>query len=192
MLSLNVPDYDSAATELIQEVLNGFMNIDPLFAGIERSFTTHQGPFRNVRGETPLDQNMFAVRGEALISWDSVSNSKVDDYIKFLVDISESQRKGLARQFFRSITEITDATGNTVDAKGKPLTFDMILDLLEKIEFGFDDDGNPLYPTLILPPKMIEQLKKIKPTAEQETRKKIILEGERIIFNAKKRSRRLS
>jgi hypothetical protein len=68
----------------------------------------------------------------------------------------------------------------------------MILDLIEKIDFGFDDEGNPIYPTLVLSPKMIEKLKTIKPTPEQEQRKKRIIEQKRAIFNAKKRTRRLS
>lgn len=192
MFSLSIPEYDSAAMQLIQEVMSGLMSVDPLFAGIEISPTAHQGPLRNVGGETPLDQGMFAVRGEGLISWDSIHNSKIDDYTKFLVNISESQRKALAREFFKNITEITDATGNKIDAKGKPLTYDMILDLLEKVEFGFDENGKPLYPTLVLPPKMIERLTQIKPTPEQELRKSKILEEKRKKFNAQKRSRRLS
>ena len=172
--------------------MNGFLNIDPLFAGIERSISVHRGPIRNVPGDTPLDQNMFKVSGDASLPWDSVRNGKIDDYVRFLVDLSESQRKSLARLFFKSISEITDVTGMTVNAKGQPLTGDMILDLLEKVEFGFDDDGNPQYPTLFLPPTLFERLKQLKPTPQQEQRKKQIIEEKRARFNASKRTRRLS
>jgi len=192
MLSLNIPEYESAAARFFAEVMHGFLNIDPLFAGIERSTTVHRGPIRNVPGDTPLDQDMFQVRGEASLSWDSVRYCKIDDYTRFLVDLSESQRKSLARHFFKSISEITDATGRSVNAKGKPLTVDMILELLEKVEFGFDDDGNPQYPTLVLPPAAIKKLKELKFTPEQEQRWKQIIEGNRARFNASKRTRRLS
>jgi len=192
MLSLNIPEYESAALRFIAEVMNGFLNIDPLFSGIERSITIHRGPIRNVPGDTPLDQSMFQVRGESSLPWESVRNCKIDDYTRFLVEISESQRKSLAKQFFRSISEITDATGRSINAKGQPLTADMILDLMEKVEFGFDDDGNPQYPTLILPPAAIEKLKELKPTPEQDQRWKQIIEEKRAKFNASKRTRRLS
>lgn len=192
MFSLNIPDYDDAAIQVIHEVINGFMNVDPLFAGVEKNFTNHQGPVRNVRGETPLDQNMDTIHGESSLSWDSIRNSNLDDYVIFLFKLSESQRKGLARFFFKNITEITDATGNTINAMGKPLTYDMILDLFEKIEIGFDDTGKPLFPTLVMPPQMIEGLKKIKPTPKQIQREKQIIEEKRAIFNAKKHTRRLS
>ena len=192
MLSLDIPEYESAAIRFIADVMNGFLNIDPLFAGIERSISVHRGPIRNVPGDTPLDQNMFKVSGDASLPWDSVRNGKIDDYVRFLVDLSESQRKSLARLFFKSISEITDVTGMTVNAKGQPLTGDMILDLLEKVEFGFDDDGNPQYPTLFLPPTLFERLKQLKPTPQQEQRKKQIIEEKRARFNASKRTRRLS
>ena len=60
------------------------------------------------------------------------------------------------------------------------------------MEFGFDDDGNPQYPTLVLPPAAIERLKKLEFTPEQEKRRKQIIEEKRARFNAGKRTRRLS
>ncbi len=192
MLSLNIPEYESASFRFIVEVIQGFLGVDPLFSGIERDYTTHRGPIRNVPGDTPLDQSMFAVSGESSISWDSIRNGKIDEYTNFLVDISESQRKSLARHFFKNISEITDVTGSTVNAKGQPLTVDLILDLIEKVEFGFDDEGNPQYPTLVLPPATIKKLKELKFTPEQEQRRKQIIEEKRARFNASTRTRRLS
>lgn len=192
MLSLNIPEYESASLRFIVEVTQGFLGVDPLFSEIERDYTTHRGPIRNVPGDTPLDQSMFEVTGESSISWDSIRTGKIDAYTDFLVDISESQRKSLARHFFKNISEITDATGQTVNAKGQPLTVDLILDLLEKVEFGFDEDGNPQYPTLVLPPAAVERLKKLKFTPEQEERRKRIIDEKHARFNASKRTRRLS
>ncbi len=154
--------------------------------------SVHQGPIRNVRGDTPLDQSMFAVRAESSISWASVRDGRIDDYTSFLADISESQRKSLAKNFFENISQITDATGQSINAKGQPLTVDLILDLIEKVEFDFDDDGNPQYPTLVIPPAAAENLKKLKFTPEQEQRREKIVEEQRARFNASKRTRRLS
>ena len=83
MLSLVIPEYESASIRFFAEVMHGFLNVDPLFAGIERSTTVHRGPIRNVPGDTPLDQDMFQVRGEASLPWDSVRNCKIDDYTRF-------------------------------------------------------------------------------------------------------------
>ena len=56
MLSLNIPEYESASLRFIAEVLRGFLSVDSLFSGIEWSTTVHRGPIRNVPGDTPLDQ----------------------------------------------------------------------------------------------------------------------------------------
>ncbi len=192
MISLNIPDYDKAGMHLIQEVMEGFMNNDQLLSGIEFGFTNHIGPIRNVRTEQQLDQKMSIVQAESSISQDSIKNSYIEDYIVFLFRLSETQRDGLKKMFFHNMAEITSATGNVVHANGKPLSYDLILDLIEKVEFGFDDDGNPQYPSLVLPPKAIEELKKIKPTAAQEKRLQRIIKNKRAEFYAKKRTRRLS
>jgi len=192
MLLLNIAEYDSAAIRFIGDIISGFLDVDPLFSGIDRETSLHKGPIRNVPGDTPLDQEMFPVSGEGLLSWDSIRDSKIEDYTQFLVEISESQRKSLAKMFFGHLSEVTDATGMTISAGGKPLTADLILDLLEKVEFGFDDAGNPKYPTLIVPPGVIERLKKVGMTPEQEKRRKQIIEDQRARYNANKRTRRLS
>jgi hypothetical protein len=192
MYSLSLPEYEAASIRLISDVLHGFMDIDPLFSGIERSTTIHQGPIRNVRGDTPLDQKMFTVHGESDIPLDSVLNGKIEDYTNFLVNISESQRKSLARNFFANMAEITEVTGQTVNAKGQPFSIDLFLDLIEKVEFGFDQEGNPQYPTVIMPPEALEKLKTLKFTPEQEKRRTRIIEEQRARFNANKRTRRLS
>jgi hypothetical protein len=192
MLLLIIPEYYTAELRFIENVLQGFMDKDPFLSGIERTTTIHKGPIRNVRSDTPLDQRMFEVHGESEISWDSVLNGKIEDYTKFLYDISESQRKSLTKNMFKNISEITDATGQSVNAKGQPLSIDLYLDLLEKIEFGFDDKGNPQYPTMYMPQNAIEKFHSLKYTPEQEQRKKKITEEKRARFNANKRSRRLS
>lgn len=192
MLSLNLPEYKSATLRLMTEVIRGIISLDPLFSGIETITTIHRGPIRNVPGQTPLDQKMFPVSGDSVIPWDSIRDGNIQDYVRFLIEIAESQRKSLARQFFKNMSEITDITGMTIDAKGQPLTFDMILDLIEKTEFGFDESGNPQYPTLVIPPVLFERLRQLTPTPEQEKRRERIIEEKRAKFNASKRTRRLS
>src|SRR4030042_2751133 len=120
-LSLDIPEYELATIHFISEVLQGFLDLDPLFQKIPREITMHRGPIRNVPGDSPLDQDMFPVTAEGTLSWDTIRNSNVDEYVSSLLNLSISQRKSLARQFFKNITTITDITGRSVDAKGKPL-----------------------------------------------------------------------
>lgn len=191
LLTLDIPEYADASISFLREVLQGLLKLDPLFEGIPLETSIHRGPIRNVPGDSPLDQEMFPVQSTATIPWDTVRNSSFEDYIRFLVELSDSNRESLARQLFKHMAEITDASGTSINAGGKPLSADMILDLLEKIDFDFDEQGNPLYPTFVLPPAAYDKLKHLKPTPEQEKRKERIIEEKRAKFYAQKRTRRL-
>jgi hypothetical protein len=61
--------------------------------------------------------------------------------------------------FFDRFREITESVGNAVDAKGEPFTAELYLDSLEKIELDFDMFGQPIYPTHVIHPEMVEPLR---------------------------------
>jgi hypothetical protein len=191
-LRLDIPSYDNAMPRFIGEVIRGFLVLDPLFSQIPFTSTEHVGPIRNVRGPLPLDQRMLPVRSTASLHIDTVRNSDFEDYTCHLDELAQSQIKAVASQFFKGLTEITDATGMTVNGKGKPFSYDMYVDLLDKLGVDFDDKGEPIFPTLVVPPQLLDRLKNLKPTPEQLKRRNEIIERKRAEFNAKKRFRRLS
>jgi hypothetical protein len=192
VFSLHIPEYEAAMLRFFGDVFQGFLDVDPVLKGFGRETTSHRGPIRNVRGDEPLDQQMAPIITENVLSYDVVRQGKIEDYIEMITKLTMDQRMQLGRQLFRGLGEITDATGMSIDAKGQPFSIDLFLDLLEKIEFDFDEDGNPIYPTLIVPPKFIKQLEKLTSTTDQETRRQQIIEKQRARFNASKRTRRLS
>lgn len=87
--------------------------------------------------------------------------------------------------------EVCDKSGQTVDSGGDGFSYDLFLDMLEKIEISFDKNNEPIKPTLIMHPDVAEKIKEIKPTKEQELREKLIWERKKVDFIAKKRIRRL-
>jgi hypothetical protein len=53
----------------------------------------------------------------------------------------------MMRRLYEMLEKTTQKTGNVVNG---PLSYDLFLDLLEKIQFDFGDDGNPIWPSLQL------------------------------------------
>lgn len=53
---------------------------------------------------------------------------------------------------FDYLSKICEATGNVVDAAGRPLTHELILSALEKVEIDFDENDEPIMPTLVVHP----------------------------------------
>jgi len=98
----------------------------------------------------------------------------------------------MSKSFFKGLADITNATGNVLNAEGKPFSYDMFLDLLDMVEIDFDEKGNPNYPTLIISPQIEEKIKNTKPTLVQIKREQEIVARKKAEFDAKKRTRRLS
>jgi hypothetical protein len=90
------------------------------------------------------------------------------------------------------VSEVTDATGNSISAAGQSLSHDLILDAIERVEIDFDDEGNPRMPSLMAHPQTLVPLARIQPTDEQERRYEQIMTAKKAAHDAKKRHRRLS
>ena len=98
----------------------------------------------------------------------SALSVKDDDLIKMgpqafidgLNRTTEELREQQSKLVFERMNEVTQKTGNTVDAKGQPLSHDLLLQTLEKMEIDFDGEGQPLMPTLVVSPTQYEEFKK--------------------------------
>jgi hypothetical protein len=147
---------------------------------------------RNVRSPTPLDQELFRVETTAELAGDAIRYTNIEAYTMFLYQLAESQIAGVAPQFYKTIAEVTTAVGNVVDCGGKPFSWDYFLDGIEKIQIDFDDNGNPIFPTVVVGDNLFERIKHLEPTHEHEERLSEILERKRAEFYDQKRTRRLS
>jgi len=187
-----IPDYEKAISQFTDQVMKGFFSADPLFGQMPWRPTEHGGPVRNVRGPSPLDQTMPVITGESSISVDTIRNTDIEDHTRFLYELATSLVQAFAPEFFKSIGEITDAVGTSLNAEGKPFSFDLLNDMLEKLDIEFDEEGEPVLPTLVMHPMMAERIVNMNPTPEQEKRHAEIMERKRAEYYAKKRTRRLS
>jgi len=191
-MRLDIPTYDVAFMEFGNTVIRGFVNLDPLLGQIGHKTISHTGPIRNVRGENPLDQDMPPIEAQTLISMDAIKNTDLDEIVNFFYALAEDMRGALAKQFFVSISEVTSATGQVFDAKGEPLSLNHINETLAKMPIEFDENGEPIMPTLVISPEMIERLSKLKETPEQQQQFRELINKKRMDFYAKQRTRRLS
>jgi len=91
--------------------------------------------------------------------------------------------------FFSQMSDISEAVGTTVDAGGIPMSWDLVNELLERIEIPFDHDGNPSIPALVLSPETAARIPTITP--DQQRVRDEIIERKRQDFLARRRTRRL-
>lgn len=191
MIRFDVPAYQTAMTEFAQSVLRGMAALDPTIGQVQREPTVHAGPTRNVPGSQPVDHPMFRLEPRAVIPEDVVRHGRFDDYATALVGMAAEFRDQVTGQLSRALGDVTNATGNTVDGGGRPLSHDLIFDALERVEIDFDDEGTPLLPDLMMNPKTADALARLEPTPEQRRRRDDILARKRAAHDAEKRTRRL-
>jgi len=82
------------------------------------------------------------------IDWDLLHTMSDDVLKKQLISAAESLGNSQDRILFESISETLDEYGQSVDAKGKPFSSDMFLDMLRSVDIDFDMHGQPILPTL--------------------------------------------
>lgn len=191
-VSFEILRYERETILFFEQVLRGFMSLDPLLGSIQSSSTVHRGPTRNVRGDNLLDQQASAIQSEASLDIEAVRKTDVDEHTTFMYALAQSTMSSLKKSFFKGLDEIVSATGNSIDAKGKQFSFDKFLDALEKMHINFDTQGQPIMPTMVVPPTISNKVFETKPTPEQEKRQVEILARKKEEHDAQKRTRKLS
>jgi hypothetical protein len=104
---------------------------------------------------------------------------------------AEMQERAMAATLFSGITQITEYTGNQVDAGGRPISWDLITDGLEKMEISFDENDQ-MDLTIVMHPDTLKKLEDLgPPTPEQEARHNAVMAVKLEEWKARKRQRRL-
>lgn len=187
-----LPEYQAPFGTLVIKAVNAMVPAhEPLLANIRSSSVDHLADesiaeaHGGVMGGTAMSARM-KVQIEAIVQTD------LDAWYNMLWSAAEQFAGHKMRYLLASVEAATQRTGNAVNLKGGPFTYDAMLDLLERTEFEVDDDGQPIGLSMVVAPSMAEQIGKLGPmTPEQEERHKQIIAEKRRAQDAKKRVRRL-
>ncbi len=95
----------------------------------------------------------------------------IDEIARGALAMYESQQRSL----FSQLDEITERTGQTVDAKGQ-LTWEAWMQTLGKLDLQFDERGDWIAPTLVIHPDNQADLERVFQEASADSRKREQLE----------------
>jgi hypothetical protein len=186
----DVPEYESAFQTFFGEAIHEVaVARDPLISEIP--FEQSPGALGSVIQDqhgNDVDLVADSVSTEFSMSRDSAIQGDVEALLLLADSLSEDLAKGLAESIFGSLNTVTEATGNVIDAAGKP-TYEAIIEALETIELGLTDDGELSLPTIFMSPSAMEKLPP--PTPEQEARVEKLKKERLEELLARRRHRRL-
>ena len=187
-------EYRGAFGKFFHGAVNALMRAkDPVLRKIETETKEHLPTYRvtATTGETVEFETIKSEMSFTLHLPDIV-NSNFEALVLNLDEAADQGLKSLMPQVFAYLSRVCDATGNVVDGKGQPFSFDQLLEVLDKIQIDFDEAGNPEMPTMVVSPDLFEKIRMRPPTQEQIKRRDEIIERKRKEYNARQRARKIS
>jgi hypothetical protein len=185
----SLPEYGSAYRAFVDDTVHFLAAaMDEMLGGMPRPKMRRGYKGRNsfAAGET-VETILIPFRSSFRFSKQTVTNCDVSEFAAGLYSIAEDYVAAIMPQVFGGFSALSEATGNIVDAGGKPLTFDLVLDAIETMDLLFDDDDNPILPNLVVNP----QTRVPEMSDDEKARLEGILERKRDAYIAGKRHRTL-
>jgi len=140
--------------------------------------------------------NLESIAGRFEIKHEILRSTDIDSLMEELSEGALDLVKNMSQLFFRRLNEITEESGQTYNAGGKPLDFDTFLKLYEMLEFEFDEHGQLISEYKVpLPPRLFKTLSRKIPEWEKDPQKKKrldeLMQRKREEFYAKEANRKL-
>ncbi|HWW13811.1 MAG TPA: hypothetical protein VN310_04045 [Candidatus Dormibacteraeota bacterium] len=160
-----LPDIPETKGEILNRITTAIKRkIDadhPILAGI-KSITQHEGVIHqhDQIGFGTVSEGYREIGAPVKIDLDEVPDLIREKLDQKLTGIANEIGKQQMQMFFRTLDEATEKAGTRLDNKGKPMTADTILQLIEMTEVDFDRSGKPTS-SFVLHPDMMETAKKI-------------------------------
>lgn len=110
-------------------------------------------------------------------------------------DLTKQLHEGLGKRFVEAFEKAAKSVRNTVEAGGKPLSPELVLEAYERIEMSFRHDGTWQQPTLLMHPDMEPRaaavLRQIEEEPELRRRRDAIVHKQREEWRVREAGRKL-
>lgn len=167
---------------------------DPIFGEIKGT-VIHEG--RGTYQKEGTKTRAFKMKqfaGVTEIRREDLKSFGVKEFVDAAKKIGGEFLKQKSQHFFGVINQATEESGNVVDGRGRPFSHELILEVLEKMQIDFDEDGNPEMPTMVVSPTLRPRVQQL--IAEQDDPKiaaqfDAIIARKREEFRAREADRRL-
>jgi ribosomal protein S21 len=130
-----------------------------------RRHTVFEGPQEDSQGQQLVrhtgeveNSGLKLMSAEISVSSNEFPKMTLDQVLSKADEIAQKLASQMAKHAYQRISETLEGTGNTVDAKGKKLSAELILELFSTVQIDFDRNGNPKMPKFHIHPKLAETL----------------------------------
>jgi hypothetical protein len=197
-----LPDFPELKAELdnyLRVKLRRKMDARDSVVSQVRQYTQHEGLLQQYKQLGP-DGKVVEEGFEVLSTEFNTTIAEIPTLIgnnleKKLDEIAEKTAANLAAAFYKRVGKACQEVGNSVNAGGKPLSAEMLLQMMDRVEMEFDETGKPTT-ALVFHPNMTESFKKVAEQIENDPQLKrradAILAGKREAWAARESNRKLA
>jgi hypothetical protein len=152
-----LPDYPEEKQKLL-EIQTDYLNrkTNQLLGPFSQAehFMHHEGNrWRIERSDGSISESEYnTIQGEFSVSVDEAPTLTPEKIKAKLDTIADQMASKMSKEMFATFAQAADEAGNSINAAGQPLTKDMFLEMISRIEIDFDKDGKPIMPTVFVPP----------------------------------------
>jgi hypothetical protein len=169
------------------------ISLDPLVGDIPSAKKLHSGGVIYRSEEKKLEIPLGMMSSEVSLTVADVYNFNLEKICTDIYEFAQGFLRDMTKTMFATLSQVTDFTGNVIDGKGKGVSHEMLLEMLEKIHIDFDEAGNPQFPSLVIHPDMAKSFEKLKSIEElYKSRYDEIINRKREAYYAEKGCRGLS
>lgn len=188
-MNIDISEYDKAYNQFVFNTLRKLMEAKNPVLNIIQSSATERHGANIVGGNSNIQLEPIRMETSFYITFDAVKNTSITDFLLSMEKSSDDALKSCMPQFYNRLSEVVSE--NTIDAQGQPPSPDHIIDAIDKMQLSFDENDEPILPTLIMHPQTEKIFKKIPWTPEHDHRLQQVLTRKKDEYIAKKRIRKL-
>jgi len=191
----SLPDYDYAQYMFVHEAVKRLMEAkDEVWGSLRTAPPTEAIPITQntmPSGET-VQNPPIEITSQFALKYEEIRSCDIGALAAQIDKLAEESLSVVMPRFFEMIRRSSEAAGTATDLGGRPISYELWLEIVAKIDIDFDDQGNPDLPTLVVGPEMAEQLRALPPpTKEQRAAMDALIEIKRKEHNARRRDRKL-
>ena len=160
-LSSMISDFDKALSEDVAITMKEQRKV--VIPGNNVFGYTHGTKWHTITTETKNENEINEMQKhttEVEISFQDIIDNNLEALEKYKNKLVSGFMQELMMVVYETVSESTKRTGNVVDAKGGGFKAEQFIEMLEKIEFGVDRNGNVSLPEIHAGPELAEKMLK--------------------------------
>ncbi len=194
-----LPDFPALKAEIQKAILAGLRQRvdtgDPVFAQVKRIIQHEGGETRYEQlGGGTVQEGFEKIGAEFTVPITDAPTLVGKKLEAKLEEMAQELISQSAKAFFRKMGESCQKAGTAMDAGGKPVSPEMLLDMISTVQMEFGPDGKPTH-SFIIHPDMLPEVKKVVEQIENDPELKRkhaeILEQQREAWTARESNRKL-